>query len=78
MDEQMETRYERVALNGFEEDYAKYVERKATVEAEVKAEFERVLAERTAKLDQLIELTSELVEIQEEELVEEENTEVVE
>ena len=77
MDEQMETRYERVALTGFEEDYAKYVERKATVEAEVKAEFEQVLAERTAKLDQLIELTSELVEIHEE-IVEEENTEVVE
>lgn len=70
-----EIRCERVPLVGFEEDYAKYVERKESVEAEVRAEFEKVLAERTAKLDQLIELTSELVEIHEE--VEEE-TEVVE
>ena len=76
MDE-MEVRYERVPLAGFEDDYARYVDRKASIEAEVKEEFERVLAERTAKLDQLIDLTSELVEIHEE-VVEEENTEVVE
>ena len=74
--EEMEIRYERVPLDGFEEDYAKYVERKESVEAEVKAEFEKVLAERTAKLDQLIDLTSELIEIHEE--VVEEETEVVE
>lgn len=52
------------AIEGFEEDYARYVERKAQVEEEVKAEFERVLAERTAKLDELIRLTSEEVEIE--------------
>lgn len=52
------------AIEGFEEDYARYVERKAQVEEEVKAEFEKVLAERTAKLDELIRLTSEEVEIE--------------
>lgn len=52
------------AIEGFEKDYARYVERKAQVEEEVKAEFEKVLAERTAKLDELIRLTSEEVEIE--------------
>lgn len=56
----------RVADIGFEEDYARYVERKAKVEEEVKAEYEKVLAERTAKLDELIELTSHEEEIEEE------------
>lgn len=52
-------------LAGFEEDYARYVERKAKVEEEVKAEYEKVLAERTSKLDRLIAETSEVVEIAE-------------
>lgn len=51
-------------LAGFEEDYARYIERKARVEEEVKAEFAKVLSERTAKLNQLIDATSELVEIE--------------
>lgn len=61
-------------IAGFEEDYARYVERKALVEEEVKAEFERVLAERTKKLDELIALTSEQVEVEvpDEELAESE------
>lgn len=63
-------------IAGFEEDYARYVERKAKVEEEVKAEFEQILAERTSKLDELIALTSEEVEVEYPD--EEENTEVVE
>lgn len=51
-------------LAGFEEDYARYIERKARVEEEVKAEYTRILSERTAKLDRLIAETSELVEIE--------------
>jgi hypothetical protein len=51
-------------LAGFEEDYARYIERKAKVEEEVKAEFARVLAERTSKLDRLIAETSEIVEVE--------------
>lgn len=52
------------ALAGFEEDYARYVDRKAKVEEEVRAEYEQVLATRTAKLNELIALTSEIVEIE--------------
>lgn len=64
---------------GFEEDYEKYVARKAKVEEEVRAEFERVLAERTAKLDKLISLTSEVVEFEvpDEENLEEPTEEIV-
>lgn len=64
-------------LPTFEEDYAKYIERKAKVEEEVKAEFEAVLAERTKILDELIGLVSETVEIEvpDEEVVEEIATE---
>ena len=62
----METRYERVPLKGFERDYAIFVEKKAKVEEETREEYEKVLNERTARLDQLIELTSELIEIVEE------------
>lgn len=64
-------------LPTFEEDYAKYVERKAKVEEEVKAEFELVLAERTKILDELIGLVSETVEVEvpDEEVVEETATE---
>lgn len=51
-------------IAGFEEDYDKFVARKARVEEEVKAEFEKVLAERTAKLDRLIAETSEVVEVE--------------
>lgn len=51
-------------LAGFEEDYARYIDRKAKVEEEVKAEYARVLAERTAKLDRLIAETSEIVEVE--------------
>lgn len=68
---------ERVADAGFESDYARYVELRANVEAEVKAEFEKVLADRVAKYDQLIALTSHEVEIEvpDEEIVEETTTE---
>lgn len=52
----------REPLETFEADYERYVERKKVVEEEVKAEYERVLAERTEKLDKLIELTSKVVE----------------
>lgn len=64
-------------LPTFEEDYAKYIERKAKVEEEVKAEFEAVLAERTKILDELIGLVSETVEVEvpDEEVVEETATE---
>lgn len=64
-------------LPTFEEDYARYVERKAKVEEEVKAEFEQVLAERTKILDELIGLVSETVEVEvpDEEVVEETATE---
>ena len=64
-------------LPTFEEDYAKYVERKAKVEEEVKAEFELVLVERTKILDELIGLVSETVEVEvpDEEVVEETATE---
>lgn len=64
-------------LPTFEEDYAKYVERKAKVEEEVKAEFESVLVERTKILDELIGLVSETVEVEvpDEEVVEETATE---
>ena len=60
-------------LPTFEEDYAKYVERKAKVEEEVKAEFEKVLADRTKILDELIGLVSETVEVEvpDEEVVDE-------
>ena len=64
---------ERVADAGFESDYARYVELRANVEAEVKAEFEKVLADRVAKYDQLIALTSH--EVEDEEIVEETTTE---
>lgn len=66
------------AIQGFEEDYERYVNRKKAVEEEVKAEFEKVLAERTAKLDILIEATSEQVEVEvpdEEEISTEEGVE---
>lgn len=49
---------------GFEDDYARFVEKRAKVEEEVKAEFEKVLAERTSKLDALIAATSEEVEVE--------------
>ena len=64
-------------LPTFEEDYARYVERKAKVEEEVKAEFELVLVERTKILDELIGLVSETVEVEvpDEEVVEETATE---
>ena len=64
-------------LPTFEEDYAKYIERKAKVEEEVKAEFEQVLAKRTKILDELIGLVSETVEVEvpDEEVVEETATE---
>lgn len=64
-------------LPTFEEDYAKYVERKAKVEEEVRAEFEAVLADRTKILDELIGLVSETVEVEvpDEEVVEETATE---
>ena len=64
-------------LPTFEEDYAEYIERKAKVEEEVKAEFEQVLAERTKILDELIGLVSETVEVEvpDEEVVEETATE---
>lgn len=61
-------------IAGFEEDYEKFVARKAQVEEEVKAEFEQVLAERTSKLDRLIAETSEEVEV---EVPDEETEEVV-
>lgn len=69
-------------IAGFEEDYARYVERKAKVEEEVKSEYATVLAQRTAKLDRLIAETSEVVEIPDtaeseeisEQLTEENNT----
>lgn len=51
-------------LAGFEEDYARYIERKAKVEEEVKAEYARILSERTSKLDRLIAETSEIVEVE--------------
>ena len=75
-----EPKFERVPVAGFEDDYYRSVAKRNVVEEEVKAEFEKVLAERTAKLDQLIELTSELVEVPVEEVVDldEENTETVE
>ncbi|MBQ2871649.1 hypothetical protein IJE86_08105 [bacterium] len=68
-------------LAGFEDDYVRYTARKAVVESEVREEFERVLKERTEKLDQLIALTSESVEVEypdEDGEVTEENTETVE
>lgn len=66
-------------IAGFEEDYEKFVDRKAKVEEEVRAEFAKVLAERTAKLDRLIAETSEEVEIEvpDEETSEQTNYEVV-
>lgn len=73
------TKLEVRPLPSFEEDYAKFVERKAQVEEEIKAEFEQKLAERTKKLDDLIALVSETVEVEvpdeelEEEVVEETN-----
>lgn len=74
-----EPKFERVPVAGFEDDYYRYVAKRNVVEEEVKAEFEKVLAERTAKLDQLIELTSELVEVEPEVVdLDEENTETVE
>lgn len=59
---------------GFEEDYARYVERKAKVEEEIKIEreaelaivnekYDNILATRTSKLEKLIAETSEVVEI---------------
>lgn len=63
----------------FADDYARFVERREQIEEEVKAEFEQKLAERTKKLDDLIALVSETVEVEvpdeelEEEVVEETN-----
>ena len=65
-------------IAGFEEDYEKFVARKAMVEEEVRAVFARVLMERTSKLDRLIAETSEEVEIEvPDEETSEENNEVV-
>lgn len=61
-------------IAGFEEDYARYVERKAKVEEEIKIEreaelaivnekYDNILAARTSKLERLIAETSEVVEI---------------
>lgn len=52
------------AIAGFEEDYNKYIERKAQVEDEVKKEFEQVLADRTKTLDELINIVSETIEVE--------------
>ena len=66
------TKVEVRPLEGFEEDYARYVARKAKIEEEVKAEYEKILAERTAKLDQLIALTSEPTDVEYEDEVDDE------
>lgn len=73
-------------LAGFEEDYARYVDRKAKVEEEIKFErdveianinskYDNMLAERTSKLDRLIAETSEIVETEVEDEIVEENEE---
>ena len=48
----------RVADVGFEEDYARYVEYKNRIREEILAKAEAEIAEKTEKLDKLIELTS--------------------
>lgn len=55
-------------LPSFEEYYAKFTERKAQVEEEVKLEFEQELAKRTKVIDDLIASVSEIVEVEVEEL----------
>jgi len=61
-------------IAGFEEDYARYVDRKARVEEEIRVEreaelnivnekYDNILAERTSKLDKLIAETSEIIEV---------------
>lgn len=74
---------EVVVDEGFEIYYYPAVEQKAKLRAELEAEFERVFAEKTAKLDAIIAQSSHTVEIEipdEEEVVDldEENTETVE
>lgn len=44
--------------------YEKAVQNKASIEEDLKIEYEKVLAERTSKLDEIIRLTSEEVEVE--------------
>lgn len=63
----------RVPLAYFEDDYERFVAKKEKVIADLKAEFERKVSECTAKLDRLIDETSEIVEVEvpDEEVVDE-------
>lgn len=74
---------EVVVDEGFEDFYNRAVEQKAKLKEELEAEFQRIYAERTEKLDTIIAMSSHTVEIEipdEEEVVylDEENTETVE
>lgn len=51
-------------LPTFEEDYDRFVFRREQVEEEVRQEYEKVLKERTEKLDRIIAELSEIVEIE--------------
>lgn len=54
----------RKPLAGFEEDYDKFVKRKELVEEQVKQEFELEIAKRTETLEKLIEIVTEIVDVE--------------
>ena len=54
----------RVPLEGFEVEYENFVARKDKLEEELKAEFVRLFEEKSAKLNRLIDETSEVIEVE--------------
>ena len=72
---------EVVADKDFEDFYNRAVEQKAKLREELEAEFQRIYAERTERLDTIISMSSHTVEIEvpDEEVVylDEENTESI-
>ena len=56
--------YERVALEEFAEDFAKYSQMKAELREKLEREFEEKFATQSEKFDKLIELTSKVVEVE--------------
>ena len=67
----MAVTYERIAEVGFEEDFARYSQMKVELREKLERELEEKFAEQSAKLDQLIELTSHVVEVEVEDVADE-------
>lgn len=64
VEEREDGTYARMPIEGFEEDFAKYFKMKDSIREEILAKAEIEIAEKTEKLDKLIDLTSEFVKIQ--------------